>query len=384
MRKKTILIFLSLMLIAIIMITIYVNLNPVWNQQVVDKNTKKSGINDKPAIALDSQGFPHISYGVTYSDFKGQIQSSLNYCSLNRSGLSVQTVDVINATSEEKYYSSLSLDSKGNPHISYYASNSLKYASWTGSSWYIKTIDPNGKESSLKIDSSDNPHMVYGNGSTIKYIVWNNLEVTTQIIDIGSSPKLALDSRGNPHVSYIKYNYLMYASLVGSNWVIQNVTSGRVNSLALDSEGSPHISYAGTSGLEYASWTGSDWSFLSVQQLTDDWYVTDNSLALDSQGNPHISYSTKKSLPQYSGAWTNLKYATKFWSGWNIQTLAQEDGSSLDPILNAIAVDSKDNPQIAYWNYDLKIAFVGTTLPFPAPSEKPTVTPKNPIQPLFY
>ncbi len=54
--------------------------------------------------------------------------------------------------------SSLALDSAGNPRISYWdgSNGDLKFASWTGSSWSIQTVDSSGSVgsySSLALDS---------------------------------------------------------------------------------------------------------------------------------------------------------------------------------------------------------------------------------------
>ena len=61
-------------------------------------------------------------------------------------------------------FSSIALDSRDNPHISYYngfLNRDLKYARWNGSVWSIEDVDPIGEHSSLVLDSSDNPHISY-------------------------------------------------------------------------------------------------------------------------------------------------------------------------------------------------------------------------------
>src|SRR5574341_1308716 len=82
------------------------------------------------------------------------------------------------------YYTSLALDSAGNPHISYYdyTNGNLKYAKWTGSAWNNQTVDSAG--------------------------------------DVGWHTSIALDSAGNPHISYYDYTNgnLKYAKWTGSAW----------------------------------------------------------------------------------------------------------------------------------------------------------------------
>ncbi len=59
-------------------------------------------------------------------------------------------------------YSSLALDSSGNPHIIYF-NDGLKYAVQNGSSWDIQVVDVDGWGGSLTLDSTGNPHIVYTN-----------------------------------------------------------------------------------------------------------------------------------------------------------------------------------------------------------------------------
>ena len=183
----------------------------------------------------------------------------------------VWVIETVDLTGNVGWYSSLALDSSGNPHIGYYESGigDLRYARWTGSAWSIETVDSTG--------------------------------------DVGAYSSLALDSSGNPRISYYDItNYdVKYARWTGSAWSIETVDStgdvGGGVSLALDLEDNPHLSYYdNTNGaLKYACWTGSAWS---VETIGSTGVVgADCSLALDSEGNPHISY--------YDWANFNLKYA---------------------------------------------------------------------------
>src|SRR4030042_261883 len=84
----------------------------------------------------------------------------------------IQTVDYIDVMS-----TSLALDSNGYPHISYTTGGlrSLHYARWTGTAWAIETVDDTYVISnSLALDSNDRPHISYATGGTgsLHYARW--------------------------------------------------------------------------------------------------------------------------------------------------------------------------------------------------------------------
>ena len=222
------------------------------------------------SIALDSQGFPHISY---YDWTNGD----LKYAYKDASGWHIETVD--SAGDVGKYTSSIALDSQGFPHISYYdnSNDNLKYAYKSASGWHIETVDSEG---------------------------W-----------VGKYTSIALDSRGWPHISYydatnkdLKYAYKFFNPLRQRfEWHIETVDSegyvGAFTSIALDSNNNPHISYYDDSNdnLKYAYYDGSGWHIETVDSEGDVGSYT--SIALDSRGYPHISY--------YDATNGDLKYTTK-------------------------------------------------------------------------
>jgi hypothetical protein len=166
------------------------------------------------SLALDSGNHPHISY---FDEGNGD----LKYARWTGSAWSIETVDTARDVGR---FTSLALDSGDNPHISYYYSfdapyGDLKYARWTGSAWSIETVDSTnfeqaghiGEYTSIALDSRDNPHISYCdaikyNDEDLKYARWTGSAWSIETVDaadgVGQFTSLALDSEGKPHISY--------------------------------------------------------------------------------------------------------------------------------------------------------------------------------------
>jgi S-layer protein (TIGR01567 family) len=202
-----------------------------WSIQTVDLG----GSVGFTSLALDSSGNPHISYSDGYN-------GKLKYANWTGSAWSIQTID------SAGYYSSIALDSSGNPHISYIDLTTfplkLKYAKWTGSAWVNQTVVSVGSVStgaytSLALDSSGNPQISYYDNGDLKYAKWTGSMWSIQTVDLRSAyGSLALDSSGNPHISYIDYvnQNLKYASYSATISVLPIIDNPKSNSSFLQGE----------------------------------------------------------------------------------------------------------------------------------------------------
>jgi putative cofactor-binding repeat protein/parallel beta-helix repeat protein len=288
-------------------------------------------------------------------------------------------IQLVDSTDNVGYYSSIALDSNGNPHIAYsdMSNWNLKYASWSGSEWTIQVVDSLERVNtfasmapSLAIDSSDNPHISYvdDENANLKYASWTGSAWSIQTVDsqgnVGGYISLKLDSFDKPHICYQKMAPdfdLKYARWTGSQWETQTVDSagnvGYFCSLSLDFNGNPRVSYCDTSNinssiaiLKFAAWTGSSWNIQVVDSAGDVGRF--DSLALDSRGNAHISY--------YDGMNGHLKYASQIGSAWNIQVVDFEGDTGDVGLSTSLALDSEDLPHISYIDRrdsDLKYAW---------------------------
>jgi hypothetical protein len=165
---------------------------------------------------------------------------------------------------------SLALDSKGNPHISYFygENNVLKYASWTGSAWVLQTVDSTGKVgmySSLALEKNGNPCISYFDqlNNDLKYAKWAGSAWTLQIVEstgnLGMYTSLALDKNGNPCISYhdygngdLKYAFSSDQSTAATSLMVKvnSETGNPVSGAAITSTAQPtgQVALSGTSG----------------------------------------------------------------------------------------------------------------------------------------
>jgi hypothetical protein len=174
-----------------------------WNFQTIDVVDAYDC-----TLVLDSMDNPHVSYSSG---------SGLNYGSWNGTGWNIQTID------QRGQGDSLALDIKDNPSISYCYGN-LLYLSWNGTGWNKQTVHNNGNSSydfssSLVLDSKGNPHISYatvypsGTNSGITYLMYANWNgtgwdnqiayrtVEDELFGAGGYSSIGVDSNGNPYIS---------------------------------------------------------------------------------------------------------------------------------------------------------------------------------------
>jgi hypothetical protein len=282
---------------------------------------------------------------------------------------------------------SLALDSSGYPHISYYEqingpNETLNYAYQDASGWHFTSLGSgdgfgaSGQYTSIALDSSGYPHIIFYEPETLVYFYqdaagWHETVVASggvaSLDEVGMFPSLALDASGYPHISYSDDNYtngsnftINYAYEDVSGWhyaTVDNVGMyGGYTSIALDASGYPHISYYNSSSnsvngtLNYAYQDAAGWHITTVDSV--NMYLSgsgDTSLALDTSGYPHISYYDSDG---------NLKYAYQDAAGWHITTV---DSSPilLGGMYSSIALDTSGSPHIGYSGaaYTLKYAY---------------------------
>ncbi|UCE39268.1 MAG: hypothetical protein JSW00_08635 [Thermoplasmata archaeon] len=329
-----------------------------WNIEIPDPADDVGMYN---SIAMDSSGFPHISYFDNASE-------DLKYVKWTGSNWKVETVE---SAGDIGYFSSLAVDSNDIPHISYYdqTNGDLKYAKWSGSKWNIETVDSEkdvGQFSSLALDSSDHPHISYYDNTSLdlKYTEWTgskwDIETVDSQGDVGFYISIAVDENDNPHIGYTANESwdVRYAKRTQSNWDTEIVHSpqyvSHAGSLTLDSNGDPHMSYFdffvdSMNGVYYfnvmyAVREAGVWSSETI--ATTKFSGFSGSIALDSDDNPTICYSWGD-INNDNFETNELRYQKYNGSRWIEETV---DSSKNIGLYSSIAMDSKDYLHISYYD----------------------------------
>ena len=265
-------------------------------------------------------------------------------------------------------YTSLSLDSHGNPHIcSTYLSLPLRYAHYDGERWSIQEIAPEDNTSvqlacGVAVSPDGTPHLSWyripSNEADYKHIRYAVLKdglwlMRTLDFDMqtGKWHTMIVDPQGNPAVSYDAFvkGLLKLARWEGKDWSFRIVDSrgahgpdynlGMGSSLAFDSHGNVHITYYSSTEMRHAWQDGQSWKVETVDKITPSGGFLEyrSSIVFDRDGFLHISYEDRGMA----------KHA--FWDGrqWHVQVIAPS--GTTPSRFSAMTIDLEHN--ILYFAY---------------------------------
>jgi len=372
---KIIKLFLVLCGIFIIFVTNYTFLYAGWSIKIVDSASKQGEWN---SLALDGDGYPHISY---YGYVNGTM--GVRYAKWTGSSWDIKKVDT--ATTDACI--SMGVDGNGYPHISYVrydTGHRLMYTKWDGSKWCRadgtagnEVIDSgcNSLFNSIAIDSNNRPHIAYYDSSNnyLKYTRWKDgawrhadgITVSTETVDnsgsCGNYARMALDGSDQPHIVYYDWSgsdHVKYVKWTGS-WSTRerlpdSPVDGLSNAIDIDSNGYAHIFSNRDTQIDYWRWTGSGWEHSGLSWPGDHKGI---SIALDENDYPHLSCADNTNQ--------NLEYLKWTGSAWWPPTGGEiidsgVGGSYLNGEWTSIALDTACySPHITYYdktNEDLKYA----------------------------
>jgi hypothetical protein len=328
-----------------------------WRVDLIDPGLH---VGEFPSLGLDARGRPHVSYSY-YTEESGDPDYDLRYAHFDGSAWQIEVVDG-QGGEVVGWFTSLTLDQDGDPHISYHDAyrGDLKYARHKDGTWKVFRLDQDGKVgffTSLAVDSESWVYISYWDvdNKDLKFLLGNeSLDSDPWMYvaleeegEIGEHTSMALDSYGMPHLTCYDRTYgaLFYAFFDGEGWTATLVESegnvGLDSSLALDAEDRPHIAYydLANEDLRYAYFDGDEWRVSVVD--SEGAVGRSPSIALDSEGRPHISY--------YKMGSNELRYAALIGGEWKIGVVDLV-GSVGGQERTSLALDASGRPHVVYYS----------------------------------
>jgi len=277
-------------------------------------------------------------------------------------GDSVWYIEDVDDSGTVGQYTAIALDSNGYPHISYYdyVSGDLMYARFDGSAWHIETVDSGddvGQYNSIAIDSNDRPHISYSDDTNehTRYAHYNGSMWVFRFPDVssyvGEYTDIVLNSSDQPRISYYRrhsYRNLMHVwTDDGSSWTRETAAGsgdvGLCTSIDLDSGGYSHISHLDSeyNNIKYTYEDGTGWHTLTAPESDINFQVTETSIAVAANDDVYICYRQVPVVPS-SYSLICARYTGTAWAWWEV------DSSSLPAIgtASSIAVDDIHSTRI--------------------------------------
>ncbi len=296
-----------------------------WETVIIDDEVK---IDRSYSLILDDYDHPHIVY-------RDSIENTLMYATHSSESWSIQTVDSELPASVP----SIILDDENNPHVSYrgFTTNTttdfrdyeyvLKYAVWTGESWETEIVDQHWdywEFTSISLDSNGNPRILYATWRHLKLASWYNNSWDIEYLIVEEKPAInhvsyTWDINDYLHISYpsMTDRSLRYAKRTGDSWDIEIVdgdseSTGLFSKIALDSDCNPHILYLDNANdhLIYTYKSEDTWNFETLKTTRH----IPISLVIDQKDVVHIIFSYRHR--NYPHERDLIKYATPSGRSW--------------------------------------------------------------------
>lgn len=279
-----------------------------WQLANVDSGPFESSSNPV-SMAVDSQGRPHVSYGLSIVIGVG---TQLKYAYWDGASWAGEIVD----SGPIDSHSSIAMDALDQPQLCYLESDgeytNLYYARRVAGTWVkeIVSTDPSATSGILRLASDGTPRIVYKTGfpNIIRMASRHpDGSWTTEVVDatsnmVASGIAFVLDQYDRAHVTYYDYGHgyaLRYAYQAGSNWTVEpiggptpfaGVTSS--NALAAANDASIYVAFvtglSPYSKLRVAQRVNGLWSSDVIE--VSPMYLGAVALALDGGGERHVAY----------------------------------------------------------------------------------------------
>ena len=224
--------------------------------------------------------------------------------------------------------------------------------------WAVSEVDSLGAKPSLDVGPDGTPHIAYmleDMPGFVKHAVpapggWGTSTIATGYFY--GPLDIAVGSDGTPHVAWHDHDVEdgAYSALLNGEWQTSKIRDsghdGWDINLTLDSEGVPHVvaidpsQFGSTDSIEYSVPDGDGWDVEKVGSGPVK-YEFGTTIDIDSTGRPHVAW--------FDDGAKELKYAVRDSGAWAISTL---DGGRDAGRFPSMALDSKDNPVISYYEPD--------------------------------
>jgi hypothetical protein len=346
-----------------------------WTITTVDGTS--SNVGSYPSIALGPTGHVFVSY----HDAANQ---NYKFAKFDGSSWALGTIASSKGPYIDGSWSSIAVDSKDAPHVSFHVpDSSYRYAKWTGSAWSFTTIPATetpwaflGHNRIAISPTDDTPSVIswmsHSSGNTPPNVLayWKPGMAASLQVDgplsasDGTSQSngihcaVTVDSTGAPHASFVHWNgqpsatsktYTAYAHSSGGVWSVQTIEESpqpstaqpwaeNFTAIAVDGSNKPHVFYSKLNeGYKYATLNGSTWTIEKVGDVAAGGYHAQY-IALDKSGTPHVCFYG----PGYH-VYYGKRTGANTWSTQIVDTSLDDTGYGC-----GLAVDGNGKVHIAY------------------------------------